>query len=101
MQDCPYFETCSAPLCPLDNKTLHKAIWYPDEEICNSQKYCNTYWIKRQRKIARKMKNFNNYFTIGMLKSNKVDFYPLQSNLEYYAIGHIVHADSNIQFSVS
>ena len=31
---CRYFDSCSAALCPLDEKHLKAGIWYPDEEIC-------------------------------------------------------------------
>ncbi len=56
-EDCPKWDTCSAPICPLgDNQ---KYIWYPDEEICT--KYKNQF-IVTQKKIAKKTKDMNKYY---------------------------------------
>ena len=49
---CGLYETCIAPLCPLDQDSLN-GIWYPDEEICRSRTHGNLPWIRTQRKIAR------------------------------------------------
>lgn len=64
---CNQFETCSAPLCPLDPESLKHGIWYPDEEICTSTPGHGVSWIKNQRAIARKAANSDTYFTFGML----------------------------------
>lgn len=67
--DCSKYDTCSAPLCPLDEETLSYGIWYPDEEICT--KHAEP-WIKTQKKIAKKAKDIYHYFTLQMLQRNCV-----------------------------
>ena len=66
-EQCRHFDCCSAPLCPLGEKNL-KAIWYPDEEICRLKKTPD--WIKRQKKIAKKTKDKDMYYTYEMLNRN-------------------------------
>jgi hypothetical protein len=61
---CRLYETCLAPLCPLDRCSLN-GIWYSDEEICRSRTYGNLSWIRAQRKIARV--KAGGYFTWEML----------------------------------
>ena len=64
---CALFESCHAPLCPLDAASL-KGVWYADEEICRSRIYASLPWIRGQRKIGRvKAKG---YFTLEMLRQN-------------------------------
>jgi len=63
--NCPRFEQCSAPLCPLDEKGSLPGVWYPDEEIC--KKTPAPKWVRRQRKIAKKTGNKDTYFTYEML----------------------------------
>ena len=65
---CRYFDYCEAPLCPLDEKHLKIGIWYPNEEICRLKK--SPGWIKRQKKVAKKAKDRNKYFTHQMLNHN-------------------------------
>jgi len=62
-KQCPSYEGCSAPICPLDPQSLELGIWLPDEPICRSKKYGTAKWIKRQRKIAEKAKNRDFFFT--------------------------------------
>jgi hypothetical protein len=68
--DCRYYQSCSAPLCPvlLDEQNSNY-IWYPEEEICRRRKGIPD-WIKQQRKVAKKAKPENcwHYFTLDMLK---------------------------------
>lgn len=64
---CTLFESCVAPLCPLDQASL-KGVWYADEEICRSRTYANIAWIKAQRKIGRV--GAKGYFTLEMLRRN-------------------------------
>ena len=66
--ECPRFEICSAPLCPLEEKELQTKIWFPDDEICKKQPAPK--WVATQRKIAKKAKDKNKYFTFGMLNRN-------------------------------
>lgn len=65
---CRHFDCCSAPLCLLDEKHLKADIWYPDEEICRLKKIPD--WIKRQKKIAKKTKEKDTYYTYEMLNRN-------------------------------
>ena len=65
-EECPRFEKCDAPLCPLDSDSFKNSIWYPDEEICKYQKVNQLEWIKRQRKLSEKAQ-FGFYFTYEML----------------------------------
>ena len=65
---CPRFEICSAPLCPLEEKELQNKIWYPDDEFC--KKSPAPKWVADQRKIAKKAKDRNKYFTYDMLRRN-------------------------------
>jgi hypothetical protein len=64
---CTLFESCLAPLCPLDTTSL-KGVWYADEEICRSRTYANLPWIRSQRKIGRV--KARGYFTLEMLQRN-------------------------------
>jgi len=70
MIDCPYFRKCSAPLCPLDPESLEHGIWYPFEQVCRRRSAPE--WVKVQKKIKRKTKNVNRYFTFEMLNRNCV-----------------------------
>ena len=67
---CPGYQRCSAPLCPLDEDSLRQGIWYPDEEICKSRQHSSALWIKAQKKIARKARRRDRYFTYEMLARN-------------------------------
>jgi hypothetical protein len=66
---CKHYERCSAPICPMDERSL-KGIWYPDEESCMSSAYGNLSWIKAQKKIVKASAQANRYFTFEMLKIN-------------------------------
>jgi hypothetical protein len=50
---CNYFDTCDAPLCPLDEKSLRSGIWYPDESICKKKNPPE--WVKRQKRYLKKL----------------------------------------------
>lgn len=69
-EKCRYFETCSAALCPLDERVkLHR--WYPDPdiEICKMKK--GPSWIKTQNKILKAGSSPHLYFTVDMLEMIK------------------------------
>jgi hypothetical protein len=52
--DCPSFEGCGAPLCPID-PDLKVRVWYIDEPICNANAQGGKRrWIRKQRLIARR-----------------------------------------------
>ena len=63
---CTLYETCLAPLCPLDPSSLN-GIWYPDEEICRSRSQGNRPWIRSQRRLAKVAGSRAGYFTVEML----------------------------------
>lgn len=67
---CKRYETCNAPLCPLDEQSLKHSIWYPDEEICRAKAFGALPWIKAQRKIAKRASRMDRYFTLQMLERN-------------------------------
>jgi hypothetical protein len=50
--DCRYFDTCSAPLCPMDLKSLQLCAWFADEDVCRRADYTRLHWVRRQKKIA-------------------------------------------------
>jgi len=69
--ECPYFNDCSAPLCPLDEASLSACAWFPDEETCH-RRDLRADWIARARKIARVVANDSERgcFTQEMLGRN-------------------------------
>ncbi|WP_022671350.1 hypothetical protein [Hippea alviniae] len=65
---CPRFNTCSASICPL-NPNRHKAVWYPDEEICKNREMVKRFrFIRVQRKIQKRAVNRDTYYTLRMLE---------------------------------
>jgi len=71
-EGCKSFDSCSVPFCPLDYGNMDCAIWYPDEPICMLQAFCHETWIRNQKKIAKKSRNVDFYFTRRMLEQNCV-----------------------------
>ncbi|MBZ5672299.1 MAG: hypothetical protein LAO04_21580 [Acidobacteriia bacterium] len=71
-KDCPYFNTCSAPICPEDPESLTNCAWFPDEETCHRRDLKGRAWITRQRKIARVLQgdSRSGSFTFDMLCRN-------------------------------
>jgi len=69
---CPSFETCKAPLCPLD-RSFNFAVWYPDEDICGKRGLPDDIRriIRTQRKIARKATAMDSSFDVSQLKNIK------------------------------
>lgn len=63
---CTLFESCLAPLCPMDPASLN-GIWYSDEEICRSRSQGGHPWIRSQRRIAKVAGHGAGYFTLEML----------------------------------
>lgn len=67
--ECSSYETCSAPLCPLD-PTLDNCTWFADEEICSNREHRKEKWVKTQRKIAKRTNDPDRgCWTVEMLKS--------------------------------
>jgi len=70
--DCPHFDTCSSPLCPLA-PNLKDLICYPDEEICRARKFQSLPWIKKQKRIAKLGLTVDDgFFTVTMLNAIQV-----------------------------
>jgi hypothetical protein len=69
-ENCKRSNICSAPLCPLDKESLKNGIWYPNEEICKLRKFSDEQFIKNQKKIIKKIKSNDTYFTYNMLNQN-------------------------------
>jgi len=65
---CRHFDYCSAALCPLDPEHLKIGIWYPDEEICRLRTVPD--WVRIQKKISKRTKDNNTYYTYEMLNRN-------------------------------
>jgi hypothetical protein len=67
-KQCPYFEKCNAPICPL-NPDIEKAIWYSSEEICRNKEFKNLSFIINQKKIAKLNQKhvIQGFFTYTML----------------------------------
>jgi len=76
-KDCPYYDNCSANLCPLDS-IVSKRIWLPEEndtyEICRNPEFAGMQFVKTQKKIRRALRNRteerDDYFTYEMLNRN-------------------------------
>jgi hypothetical protein len=68
LSNCPFYENCNAPICPLD-ENKGKAIWFSDEAICKNPEYSDLDFKITQKKIAKvnKTHNVNGYFTLKML----------------------------------
>jgi hypothetical protein len=64
-EDCKYFDSCDAPLCPFD-VDIDKRTWYADEPICKIR--ANLKWRKKQRKIAKVATADNGYFTKPLIE---------------------------------
>jgi hypothetical protein len=71
-KDCKRFDGCNAPLCPMKKIVVSSDIWYPYDEICTSHEYCKLCWIRNQRKIAKKTRDIDTYYTYQMLQQNCV-----------------------------
>jgi len=65
-EQCRYFESCSAPLCPLDKDGLMSGVWFPDEEICIVNE--PPYWVERQVKLSKRTKDMGTQYTFNMVK---------------------------------
>jgi len=64
---CRRYDTCNAPLCPMDEHSLKHCIWYPDEDICSLRANSSILWIQNQKKIKKKAGRVDRYFTFEML----------------------------------
>jgi hypothetical protein len=65
--DCKRFDSCSAPICPLNQCS---GTWVADEEICRSSSFSSEGWLQNQKKIAKRTRDFETYYTYTMLQRN-------------------------------
>jgi len=73
-KDCPYYDNCSANLCPLDSIVSNR-IWLPEEndtyEICRNSEFADLQFIITQKKIRKALRKRtgerDDYFTYDML----------------------------------
>lgn len=63
--NCRTFDTCCAPLCPLDPSSLENSVWFPEEPVCTRQ---GIGFAKKQRKLMRKGIKRDTCFTFAMLE---------------------------------
>ncbi|MGA2976370.1 MAG: hypothetical protein ABSF77_13755 [Spirochaetia bacterium] len=50
--ECPRFDACSCPICPLDSESAAYVSWFPNETVCPRKDFAGLSWIRRQRKIV-------------------------------------------------
>lgn len=58
-------EGCSAPLCPMDEKSIAHGSWFPGEEVCRRRTVPN--WVHKQRALVSKKSNPAYCWTVKML----------------------------------
>ena len=69
-EQCKCWENCDAPLCPLDERSLGRGIWYADEVICQLRKFHTLPWVRKQKRIAKAgLNDDGSFFTVSMLES--------------------------------
>lgn len=75
MNECPHFNECSAPLCPLSKRSINYGCWLISEPICKNVAARKKYnWIVKQRKLNRKITDdsfSHGVFTAEMLERIK------------------------------
>lgn len=65
---CRYFETCSAPICPLSDASMKNCTWFADEEVCRVMGFP---FVRRQAKIKKLGLGVEDgCFTVAMLERN-------------------------------
>ena len=70
MKGCQNFNTCNAPLCPLDEEIEHRT-FFADEDICKVKEFSNRLFIKNQKKLKKVgAKDDCGFFTYRMLNRN-------------------------------
>ena len=66
-EECNYFDSCEAPLCPMDQNSLENGIWYPGEGICRVREFASLNWIQKQKEVNKKSSE-DYYFSVPMLE---------------------------------
>jgi len=70
MRNCPKYNICNAPICPLSKAATKRGVWYADEEICSRPIIRRKYkWTSIQMRIKRKTNGNRGIglFTVEML----------------------------------
>jgi len=68
--NCTLFDTCEAPLCPLDDESLGGGVWYCDEEVCRARKFQRLPWVRRQKRIVKLGLGYDaGFFSVKMLEA--------------------------------
>ena len=65
-KDTTMFNDCSAPICP-EHEFKKDNIWHADEEICRNCAYFKEQYIISQKKIAKKSRESDTFYTFDML----------------------------------
>ena len=65
MSDCRHFDTCSAPICPLDESSLKNCTWFANEDICKLKQ--TPRFVRNQKTIQKRSRDNETYYTHPML----------------------------------
>lgn len=62
-------DRCSAPLCPLDEQSVERGVWYPSEPICVRHGQREK-WLRVQKRLARRLAGVpdSGLFSVRMLE---------------------------------
>ena len=67
--NCPNFDDCESPLCPMDEDSIRNGVFYPDEQICTRRGFQNLDWLRKQKAIIKAKAPNDRYFTVEMLQA--------------------------------
>jgi len=68
--ECKSFETCEAPLCPLQKNAMEHGVWYADEDLCRARQFQSLAWIRKQKRISKLgLTADDGFFSVKMLES--------------------------------
>lgn len=65
--NCKNFDSCSCQICPHYG---YSGEWIPDEEPCKSREFSHELWVIQMKKIAKKVRNRDFFFTYEMLNND-------------------------------
>lgn len=78
VEQCSQYDTCKAPICPLDTNSVANSLWYPGEQVCVMRGAPS--WVKTQRKITKRQPDTTRYFKVADLMAIKVVRKPVGRN---------------------
>ena len=106
---CPLFDGCNVPLCPIDESSLERGSWFPDEEACHRRdltKLLGTGWrvipthlivwseggviLRQARRLELSYEHFKNIAAYG--ESQKVDKL-LRKRFTNMVLGKVIRRD--------